>query len=165
MKEIIKNNTYKIKKIIKNFLGTNNEDLEQEIYIKTYKNLDKYSEQNKFSQWICTIAANVCRDYLKSSKFKNSQITDSSNETVLNIKESSTPDEIYSLKERQKIVLKEIERLPKKMKEVIILYEFENYSYEDISKKLKIPTGTVKSRINSARNILKEKLKFLIGEE
>ena len=164
MKEIIKNNTYKIKKIIKNFLGTNNEDLEQEIYIKTYKNLDKYSEQNKFSQWICTIAANVCRDYLKSSKFKNSQLTDTTDEAILNIKENSTPDEIYSLKERQKIVLREIERLPKKMKEVIILYEFEDYSYDEIAHKLKIPTGTVKSRINTARKILSEKLAFLLGD-
>ena len=42
------------------------------------------------------------------------------------------------------------------MKEVIVLYEFENYSYEKIADKLKIPQGTVKSRINNARKILKE---------
>ena len=51
------------------------------------------------------------------------------------------------------------------MKEVIILYEFEDYSYEKISQKLKIPQGTVKSRINNARKILKEKLSFLITED
>ena len=51
------------------------------------------------------------------------------------------------------------------MKEVIILYEYEDYSYEKISKKLNIPTGTVKSRINNARKILEDKLSFLIKED
>ena len=51
------------------------------------------------------------------------------------------------------------------MKEVIILYEFEDYSYEKISKKLNIPEGTVKSRINNARKILKDRLSFLMKEE
>ena len=76
MKKIILENSYKIKQIIKNFTGHYDEDLEQEIYIKTLKNLDKYKEQNKFSSWICTIASNFCRDYLRSAKFKNSQNTD-----------------------------------------------------------------------------------------
>ena len=45
------------------------------------------------------------------------------------------------------------------------MYEFEDYSYEQISSKLKVPVGTVKSRINSARKILKEELHFLIGDD
>ena len=165
MKDEIQKNAYKIKQIIKNFTGRYNEDLEQEVYIKTYKNLPKYTEQNKFSQWICTITANLCRDYLKSAKFKNEQITDNDEEAVLNSRTMETPETIYSAKERQKIILREVERLPKKMKEVIIYYEFENMSYEDISNKLKIPTGTVKSRINSARKILAENLAFLMGDD
>ena len=164
MKEIISKNSYKIKQIIKNFTGEYNEDLEQEVYIKTYKNLDKYHEKNKFSQWICTIAANLCRDYLRSSKFKISQNSTSDEDIINNIKEIKSPETQYSQKERQKIILKEINALPKKMKEVIILYEFEDYSYEKISQKLKVPVGTIKSRINNARKILKENLSFLMKE-
>jgi len=165
LKEEFKKNAYKVKQIIKNFTGEYNEDLEQEVYIKTYKNLPKYKELNKFSQWICTITANICRDYLKSAKFRNKQITDNDEFAILNTKTEKTPESIYTSKERQKIILNEINKLPKKMKEVIILYEFENYSYDDISKKLKVPTGTIKSRINSARKILSEKLAFLMGDE
>ena len=51
------------------------------------------------------------------------------------------------------------------MKETIILYEFEDYSYEQISNKLKVPIGTIKSRINNARKILQEQLSFLMTEE
>ena len=165
MKKILSEHSYKIKQIIKNFTGEFNEDLEQEVYIKTFKNLDKYKEQNKFSQWICTIAANLCRDYLRSAKFKNQNLTTYDNDELNNISTQKTPEIEYSLKERQKIVLKEVNALPKKMKETIILYEFENYSYEKIAQKLKIPEGTVKSRINNARKILKDRLSFLMKEE
>ena len=165
MKDIINKNSYKIKQIIKNFTGEYNEDLEQEVYVKTYLNLNKYKEQNKFSQWICTIAANLCRDYLKSSKFKNSTKTTGEEDVLNNISTKVTPEKTYSQKERQKIILKEVNALPKKLKETIILYEFEDFSYEKIAQKLKIPEGTVKSRINNARKILKERLSFLMEEE
>ena len=165
MKDIIGKHSYKVKQIIKNFTGEYNEDLEQEVYIKTYKNLGKYSEQNKFSKWISTIAANLCRDYLRSSKFKNQSQTIGDEEVLNNISEKKTPENVYSQKERQKIILREINALPKKMKQVIILYEFEDCSYEKIAQKLKIPEGTVKSRINNARKILKERLSFLMKEE
>ena len=165
MKDIIKNNSFKIRQIIKNFTGHYDEDLEQEVYIKTYKHLEDYKEQNKFSAWICTITANLCRDYLRSAKFKNAQITDYDSEKLDSARAHSNPEREYSLKERQRITLKAINSLPKKLKESIILFEFEDYSYEQIAKKLNIPMGTVKSRINNARKILKEELSFLIGEE
>jgi len=70
LKDIINKNSFKIKQIIKNITGEYNEDLEQEVYVKTYLNLDKYKEQNKFTQWISTITANLCRDYLISNLHK-----------------------------------------------------------------------------------------------
>ncbi len=164
MKEIL-NNSFKIKQIIKKFTGEYNEDLEQEVYIRTLKNINKYKEQNKFTQWICTITANICRDYLKSSYFKNNKNTDYDDDALERTSVNQTPETIYTQKERQKLVLKAVNSLPKKMKEVIILYEFEDYSYEKISKKLNVPIGTVKSRINNARKILEEKLSFLIKED
>ena len=165
MKDIINNNKYKIKQIIKNFTGHYDEDIEQEVYIKAYKGLANYKEQNKLTQWICTITANLCRDYLKSSKFRIQKNTDNDEVVLDKIKTASTPEREYSLKEQQKITLKAINSLPKKLKEAIILYEFEDFSYEQISKKLNIPQGTVKSRINNARKILKEELSFLIGDD
>ncbi len=165
MKEIINKNRQKIRQIIKKFTGYQNEDLEQEVYIKTFLHLNKYIEKNKFSQWIGTITANICRDYLKSSYFKNQNNSTNDEYTLDSIKSNQNPEKELTSKERQKIILKEINALPKKMKEVIILYEFEDYSYEKISEKLKIPQGTVKSRINNARKILKEKLSFLLTED
>ena len=164
MKEIIDKYGIKIRQIIKNYTGNYNEDLEQEVYIKTYKNLEKYKEQNKFSSWICTICANLCKDYLKSFKNKPQVQSVEENETINTLSAKTNVEKELSSKERQKIILKEINRLPKKLKETIILYEFEDYSYEQIGKKLNIPVGTVKSRINSGRKILSEKLSFLLED-
>ncbi len=166
MKNIIDKYKYNIGAIIRNFTGSKNEDIEQEVYIKVWKNLETYSEKNKFTQWINTITANTCRDYLKSKSHKIERENYEDDEELNSIKdnENRTPEAIIDKKDRQKAVLKAVDKLPKKMKEVIILYEFESRSYEEISKRLNIPTGTVRSRLSNARSELKEALKYLIGE-
>ena len=164
MIKLISENANKIKKIIKDYIGFYDEDIEQEVHIRVWKNRDKYKEQNKFSSWICTITANICKDYLKSKQFKQKNITDGDEDALRNIKTTNTPEKILSQKERQKIILKAVNSLPAKMKTVVILFEFEDYSYEDIAKKLKIPIGTVKSRMNNARKLLSDKLSCLLEE-
>ncbi len=145
--------------------GGYNEDIEQEVYIRTFKNLNKYEERNKFSSWISVITANICRDYLKSAFFKNQKNTLYDEDMVLSAKSNNQPERILSQKERQKAVLKAVDLLPSKLKKVIILYEFEDLSYEQISKKLNIPIGTVKSRISNARKLLQSSLQFLLGDD
>lgn len=167
MKQIIEENVAKIRSIITRFVGTPNEDLEQEIFLKVWKRLDTYKEENKFSQWISTVAANVCRDFLKSKAHKTESLQDysESSELALNNTTSKTqPERILDTKLRQKLILKAVNNLPKKMKDVVILYEFEDYSYEEISKKLKVPEGTIKSRLYNARKVLAEQLTELIGD-
>lgn len=160
MKKIIKENKNLIQSIIYRFTGGYNEDLEQEVYIKTWKNFKNYKEQNKFTQWISIITKNTCKDYLKSKAYKQ-KTNETGDEALENIKKE---EEIcqYDSKMRQKIILKAINSLPKKMREVVCLYEFEEKSYDEIAQKLNIPKGTVKSRLNNARNILKTVLKDLL---
>ena len=140
--------------------GCYNEDLEQEVYIKTWKNLDKYEERNMFKSWLNTITYNLCKDYLKKSKVN----TISDDEYLENISESDNRDLLVDSKMRQKRILKEIDKLPKKLKDVIIYHELEEKSYEEISVQLNIPIGTVKSRIHNAKEQLKESLKDLLDE-
>lgn len=143
--------------------GKYNEDIEQEIYIKTWQNLKNYEEQNKFKSWLNAITYNMCRDYLKSSIVKNQYklVEEEQGEDIYDKK--SVEEKLDSI-ERQKKILKEINRLPKKLKEVIIYHELEEKSYEDISMILNIPIGTVKSRIHNAKELLKISLKDLLQE-
>ena len=163
MKHLIEQNKKYVKAIIRKFTGNFNEDIEQEVYIKTWQNLPEYKEEGKFKQWICTLTANVCKDYFRSKTYKSlSKQTDDS--ALESLSASDNPEKVLSEKERQKIILKAVDSLSKEHKKVIVLFEFEGYSIEQISSGLKIPVGTVKSRLFNARKILKEKLIFLQGE-
>ena len=161
MKNIIETYKYSVQTIIKKMTGRYNEDLEQEVYIKTWKNLDKYEEQNKFKSWLNTITYNLCRDYLrlKSTKYEKSL-----GELDENIQNNNTFEDRLDSLNRQKRILKEINRLPKKLREVIIYHELEEKSYEEISFELNIPIGTVKSRIHNGKELLKIALKDMLRE-
>lgn len=162
MKQIIENNKLKIQSIIKKFVGVPNEDLEQEIFLRVWKRLDTYKEQNKFTQWVCTVASNVCKDFLKSKSYKTTSKQVSDENISENLKSNDTPEKILDKKLRGKLILKAVDNLPKKLKQVIIMYEFEGRSYEEISKKLNAPEGTIKSRLYNARKTLAEQLKELL---
>ena len=164
MKDIIAQNQGRIKAIIKKLTGSYNEDIEQEIYIKTWKNMNMYKEEGKFVQWISTLAANVCRDYLKSKQHQ-AEVRKVGDETLLDrVAVGGRQEEVIDAKRRQKIILKAVDTLPKKMRQVIILYEFEEMSYEEIEKKTGDPVGTIKSRLFNARKLLSEVLQPLKGE-
>ena len=161
--ELIKANKNNVKNIIRLITKQDNEDLEQEVYIKVWKNADKYEERGTFKAWINTVAKNVSKDYLKSAGFRNSCNT-TSDELVLNsVKDSkATPENAVSSSERQKRIISAIEELKPKLKETIMLCEVYGYTYEEAAKKLHCPLGTVKSRIFNAKKELSEKLKDLM---
>ena len=158
-KEIIKKNQNNVKNIIRLITKEENDDLEQEVYIKVWKNSDRYIDKGSFKSWINTIAKNVSKDYLKTRK-----INSTSDETVLNtVKDSkSTPDLRLVQNERQTAIINAVNHLKPKFKQVIILCEIQGYSYEECAQKLKCPLGTVKSRIYNAKKELAEKLKDLM---
>lgn len=163
MKQLISENKGLIRFIIRKFTGTYDEDIEQEIYIKAWKNLNNYQEEGKFKQWLCTLASNVCKDYFRSKQYI--QKSKENNDEILdNIATAKTPENVLTAKQRQKIILKAINSLPRQYRDVVIWYEFEELSYEQIAKKTNLPLGTIKSRLYNARKILAEKLKFLKGE-
>ena len=164
MKEIIKENKNNINSIITNITGKPNEDIQQEVYIKIWRGLKNNPSILKLTQWVNAITANTCKDFLKSKQYKIQKNTIDDEDFSERVVDVITPEKIVDSKQRQKLILKAIDELPKKMKEVIILYEFEDKSYEEISEKLKVPVGTVKSRLFCARTVLKEELSDLIGD-
>ena len=164
MKQIILENRGRIRAIIKKLTGSYNEDIEQEVYIKTWRNLPNYHEEGKFRQWISQLAANVCRDYFRSRQYKQGAAEEGSEDTLENTATEENPEKILDAKTRQKIILKAVDNLPDKYRKVVVWFEFEDLSYEQIAKKTSLPVGTVKSRLFAARKILAEQLKFLKGE-
>ncbi len=163
LNKVIESNKQNIKNIIRLITKEDNEDLEQEVYVKIWKNSEKYKEQGSIKSWISSITKNTSLDYLKSAYRKVSQTSTSDDLVISNIKDKkiSPEDNIIKL-ERQKKIAAAINELKPKFKEVILICEINGYTYEECAKKLKCPLGTVKSRIYNAKKELAEKLQDLM---
>lgn len=163
MKLIIDKYRNNIKKIISTMTGSDNEDIEQEVYIRTWKNIDKFNKSSGFKSWINTVTANLCRDYLKSAHYKNTRSSICDDEELIQIKDKKQNVEInFIQKQRQHRIIKAIDSLKPKLREVIVMYEIQEMSYETIAKKINCPIGTVRSRLFNARKELSILLKDLI---
>ena len=118
--ELVKTNKQNVKNIIRLITRQDNEDLEQEVYIKAWKNADKYEERGNFKSWLCTIAKNVSKDYLKSSSFRNSNNTTSDEVALATVSDlKATPDKRLLAQERQQRIISAIEGLKPKFKEFL----------------------------------------------
>ena len=162
-REIVENNKNNVRSIIKLITNETNEDLEQEVFLKIWKNSDKYKEQGSFKSWVNTIAKNVSKDYVKSAYKRNNDTTVSDEEILHSIKDKkSTPELTLISNDRQKRITKAINSLKPKLKEVVMLCEIYGYTYEDAAFKIKCPVGTIKSRLYNAKKELANLLQDLL---
>ena len=138
------------------------EDISQETFLKLYKNKDKYSEIAKFSTWLYTIALNEARsNFRKENKHSavsiNDFYEDSHNDYQIR-SDDYNPEEDANAETESFYIQKAINSLNEIHREIIVLRDIEELDYEEIAKTLDIPLGTVRSRINRARESLKVSL-------
>jgi len=139
------------------------EDLAQDTLLKVYINKDSYKEIAKFSTWIYTIASNLAKTELRKLKRRQTySISDLSNddrEFVIHRPDEQSFEEIEDTNVSSTILQESLTEIDDEFKNIIILRDIQELSYDEISKILKIPLGTVKSRINRGRFKLKDILK------
>ena len=132
------------------------EDAFQEVFVKVYKNLEKFQGKSSEKTWILSITMNTCKDMLRSSWLKRIIRLEDNESMNFEIKDTSNSlDDTVIRQLEYKELLNEVMNLPRKYKELIILYYYENISTSEISKILNIPEGTVRSRLFRAREMLK----------
>ncbi len=154
--EIVKRYKNLVYSVILRMTANNEEanDLAQEVFIKVYKNLDKYFPDYKFSTWIIRITTNHVIDFRRKKK----QETVSFEEINYELASGSSPEEIYIKNEQKKDIEKLIYSLPEMYKIPIILYHQQGLSYQEISEVINEPLSKVKNRIFRGRKMLKESL-------
>jgi RNA polymerase sigma factor (sigma-70 family) len=140
------------------------EDLVQEIFTKAFTSLSTFKLEFSFSTWLYKIATNHCIDHIRKRKISTYSLDEE-----LELEEdtvhreipdwSKTPDYELLRKEKNEIIHQAINSLPEHYRKVIILRHFEDKSYEEIAKELKLPIGTVKVHLFRARELLYKKLK------
>ncbi len=149
-------------------------DLAQEALIRVYKSIAGFKEQSSFSTWIYRITTNVCLDEIRKRKNKkvlslDEEIHVEDGEMQRQIEsDDPLPEEVFEREELRQIVGDAIASLPEEQRTVLTLRDLQGLSYEEIADILDCPGGTVKSRINRARQALKNALltkRELLDEE
>ncbi len=130
------------------------EDIVQETFLRVYQHRDSFDFRHCFSTWLYTIALNLARNELRKRKrFKFFDIFD------MQGKEGEIAVEMELPSNLPQVLEKALESLPEKYKTAFVLRDIQELPYEEVAQIMNIPLGTVKSRVNRARAILRDKLK------
>lgn len=164
--EIVQRFNRRIFNICYRFTGSPDdaEDLTQEVFIKVYRTLSSYDvEKGAFQTWVTTMTRNLLVDHFRKSKLDRA--TDSLEEPTTAESDSlslsdqiedlgPTPDQRLLTRETQELVQKALQKLSPELRESVILRDLQDMDYREIALALKVPEGTVKSRINRGRTEL-----------
>jgi RNA polymerase sigma-70 factor (ECF subfamily) len=129
-------------------------DLAQEVFIKLYKNLDKYYPDYKFSTWAIRITTNHVIDYRRKKRQETVQLEDAENEVYT----GDSPEAALLKQEDAAELNRVVNNLPDMYKIPIVLYHQQGLSYQEISDVIEEPLSKVKNRIFRGRKLLKESL-------
>ena len=136
-------------------------DLAQDVFIKIYKNLDKYYPEYKFSTWVIRIATNHVIDYRRKKRQETVPIED----VEFSLSTEESPESAYIRREQKDELKKIVGDLPDMYKIPIVLYHEQGLSYQEISEIIHEPLSKVKNRIFRGRRMLKESLISLNRKE
>jgi len=131
------------------------EDLTQEVYLKAHKNIHTVKDSESSKYWLFKVTRNTCLDFHRKNKHRRHSSFGPEHEQL----ESMTPESQLVSREQLQSLKAAIQQLPKKQREVFILREYGDLSYQEIADVLKINKGTVMSRLTRARRALMNQMK------
>ena len=161
--EIVRAYNRRIYNICYRFTGTADEadDLTQEVFIKMYRTLNSYdAERGAFATWLTTMTRNLLVDHFR--KRKQDRMTDSLDSTSSEHEDAmplsdqipdkgTPPDSRVQSRETSETVHRALQKLSPELREAVVLRDLQDMDYREIAAVLKVPEGTVKSRINRGR--------------
>ena len=144
--------------------GEDADDLTQEVFIKVFRTLSTYDmSRASFMTWVTTVTRNLLVDHFRKGKYD--RVTDSLDATPghqdegLTVAEkledhAASPEARMQSQQAQKMVHESLQKLSPELREAVILRDLQDLDYKEIAIVLKVPEGTVKSRINRGRTEL-----------
>lgn len=164
--DIVKQFNRRIYNICYRFAGSTHdaEDLTQEVFIRIYRTLSSFdADKASFNTWVTTVTRNLLVDHFR--KTKNERLTDSMDAPIGDEEDGQalsekiedkglTPDQRVQKQQAQQLVQEALQKLSPELREAVILRDLQDMDYKEIAQALKVPEGTVKSRINRGRTEL-----------
>ena len=147
--------------------GPHVEDVLQDTFIRVWRHRRRYKTIARFSTWVYTIAGNLAKTELRRQRIRRSVGIrtggeDRDDEAVDVVDEDHGTEDLAERNELREIITREVQALPEAYRMAVILRDMQDLNYEEISEILKVPVGTVKSRINRGRARLQERLRDLL---
>ena len=154
--ELIRVHTRRVYSLCYRFTGRDAEaqDLTQEVFLRIFKNLATFrSDEGCFSTWLARLTRNLLIDNYRRTR--QERVTDSIEEQLPNLQQSTAiserPDGILAGREAGEMLQAALQRLSPELRETVILRDLQELEYREVAEVLRIPEGTVKSRLNRGR--------------
>jgi RNA polymerase sigma-70 factor, ECF subfamily len=147
------------------------DDLAQEVFVRVFVHRRNYRRGSKFSTWLFTIAANLAKNEIRRrvrrrNWFSLDALQEMVSDSAIQLADPKEGQETgLERAQLQEAVARAIAAVPEKYRLALVLRDIEGMAYEEIGQVLGIPGGTVRSRINRARAMLKHKLQSLLRRE
>ena len=162
--EIVRLHWRKVFNIAYKFVGRHDlaEDLTQDVFLKLFKSLDTFDRRANFQTWLISVSRNLCIDHYRSVRKERETVNRDIDPAEL--APVSTDKSAYALletRDRVQMLREALDKLPTTLRTAVMLRDIQELSYQEIATKLKLPEGTVKSRINRGRTELARQIQRL----
>ena len=147
------------------------DDLAQEVFVRVFVHRRNYRTGSKFSTWVFTIAANLAKNEIRRRVRRRhwcslDALTEVFSDSIIQLADPTEGrEQVLEREQLQGAVGEAIATVPEKYRLALVLRDIEGLSYEEIAEVLGVPGGTVRSRINRARSMLKRKLQPLLRKQ
>jgi RNA polymerase sigma-70 factor, ECF subfamily len=139
------------------------EELAQEALLRGLRALNTLKDPEKFGAWLCGIASRVCLDWLKSAQARQLSLDaiGDGHADAWGRQAAETPYEAAARDDDQQRLQAEVATLPEAYREVILMYYYDDVTYQEVAAALGVSAATVNARLTNARKMLRERLKSL----
>jgi RNA polymerase sigma-70 factor (ECF subfamily) len=139
------------------------QDVAQEVFVRVYQAIPRFRCDATFSTWLYRIVVNACHDEAARRKRRPQTMSDAapddeSPDMLDTLVADGEPEDLYLRHERQQALQQALLELPENFRAVVILHDVQGLSYDEMAEVLHTGLGTIKSRLNRARNMLREKI-------
>jgi RNA polymerase sigma-70 factor (ECF subfamily) len=161
---IVRQHWRKVFNIAYKFTGKHDEaeDLTQDVFLKIFRSLDTFDRRANFQTWLVSVSRNLCIDHYRSVR-KERETIDREIDPGELAPSTPAPSPIAALEQQDRVTLlkRALAGLPPTLRSAVLLRDIQELSYQEIADRLRLPEGTVKSRINRGRTELARQIRRL----
>src|SRR5262249_36972490 len=166
--QIVRTYWRKVFNVAYKFVGKHDEaeDLTQDIFLKIFKSLDTFDRRANFQTWLISVSRNLCIDHYRSVR-KERETIDREGDPGDVAPAISEPGAVAALEQRDRVTLlrQALAALPETLRTAVLMRDIQELTYQEIAHRLRLPEGTVKSRINRGRTELARQIRKLRGSD